>query len=284
MPHCEEKLFTIGQVSKRCNISKKTLRYYEELGLIEPDYVCQANGYRYYNENTMLLIPIIKYYKQMGFKLQEMLGVTEKGSRFYHENKFVYKLDDLEEERVQINNRYTAVEDWLNLLREGSMVLENKIDTINIKYLERKNYYFQEQSFNECYQDSIINIAWVNHLEKKDCSITGPVCLEFNSVEERMNRKATTVSIMQEPVGRLDSGILQKEFGGDMFLCAYHIGNPEKIMDTYNRLKDWAISHAYDYGPNVYERYVIDYWTTKDPDEFVSEVIFPIKKRVNMSD
>ena len=30
-------------------------------------------------------------------------------------------------------------------------------------------------------------------------------------------------------------------------------------------------------GPNVYERYVVDYWTTANEDEFVTEIILPIR-------
>ena len=56
--------YTIGEASQITHISKKTLRFYEKIGLIQPDYVDQANGYRYYSRQTLLMIPIIKYYKQ----------------------------------------------------------------------------------------------------------------------------------------------------------------------------------------------------------------------------
>ena len=38
------------------------------------------NGYRYYTLDTILRIPILKYYKQMGFRLEEMQGLV-KGRR-----------------------------------------------------------------------------------------------------------------------------------------------------------------------------------------------------------
>lgn len=59
----EKKLFSIGEVSKICNISKKALRYYDQIKLISPDYVNEENGYRYYSEDTLLYLPILKYYK-----------------------------------------------------------------------------------------------------------------------------------------------------------------------------------------------------------------------------
>ncbi len=67
----EQTYYSIGEVSKICNISRKALRYYDEIGLVSPDKICE-NNYRYYSRQNMLLVPVIRYYKQMGFKLEEM--------------------------------------------------------------------------------------------------------------------------------------------------------------------------------------------------------------------
>ncbi|MDT2704299.1 MerR family transcriptional regulator [Enterococcus dongliensis] len=72
-----KKLLSIGEAADICHVSRKTLRFYEELGLLVPDYVSPQNNYRYYSEETVMLIPILKYYKQMGFRLQE-IGVSIK--------------------------------------------------------------------------------------------------------------------------------------------------------------------------------------------------------------
>ena len=37
---------------------------------------------------------------------------------------------------------------------------------------------------------------------------------------------------------------------------------------------------GYRCGPECYERYVVDYWTTREPAEFVTEVIVPVTKAV----
>lgn len=66
-----KKLYTIGNVAKKAMISTRTLRYYEKLGLIEPDFVGD-NSYRYYEEDTILKLTIIKYFKLIGFSLEEI--------------------------------------------------------------------------------------------------------------------------------------------------------------------------------------------------------------------
>ena len=40
----EQNFFSIGEVSKICNVSRKALRYYDQIGLISPDYINEENG------------------------------------------------------------------------------------------------------------------------------------------------------------------------------------------------------------------------------------------------
>lgn len=68
----EDELYSIGKVGKICKITKKALRYYDKMDILSPDKVADESGYRYYSKNTLLSVPVIKYYKQSGFKLEEM--------------------------------------------------------------------------------------------------------------------------------------------------------------------------------------------------------------------
>ena len=65
-------MLTIGQMSKVCGVSVKTLRHYDKIGLLKPQRTDEINGYRYYEDSqigTMLLIGRLKRY---GFSLTEI--------------------------------------------------------------------------------------------------------------------------------------------------------------------------------------------------------------------
>ena len=47
MPNEKNKLFTIGQFAEMHEINKKTLMWYDEVGIFKPA-VIKENGYRYY--------------------------------------------------------------------------------------------------------------------------------------------------------------------------------------------------------------------------------------------
>ena len=44
----ERTMLTIGQMSKVCGVSVKTLRHYDKIGLLKPQRIDEINGYRYY--------------------------------------------------------------------------------------------------------------------------------------------------------------------------------------------------------------------------------------------
>ncbi len=63
--------YSIGQVAKITGLSAKTLRFYEEQGVIESP-MREANGYRYYSEKSLEDIKLIKYAKDLGLPLAEI--------------------------------------------------------------------------------------------------------------------------------------------------------------------------------------------------------------------
>ncbi len=78
-------LISIGEFSKICSVSVKTLRHYNKVDLLKPAKVDKWTGYRYYKEeqlNDMLLINRLKRY---GFSLMEIkvfLSSGDEGALF----------------------------------------------------------------------------------------------------------------------------------------------------------------------------------------------------------
>ncbi|MFD1486300.1 MerR family transcriptional regulator [Lacticaseibacillus baoqingensis] len=277
-PLNDTKLYTVGEVAKLCNISKKTLRFYDQLGLISPDYVSPENNYRYYSEKTLSSISIVKYYKQMGFKLSEMQGLIGKPSYFYHESNFVAKINELTAEQKKIQNELIQLHDWQRLLQEARMISTQYSDTISVKCLQEQTYCSLDQAFSYDYRESILNIPWTNYLQSKKQEITGPVVLKFNSYLDKYHGVSEQATIIQKPVSCEHPIPNALTFGG-FFVSAYHLGPMETLNEEYPKVEQWAADNGYTCGPECYERYVIDYWSTTNPDQFITEILIPITKK-----
>ena len=62
-----------------------------------------------------------------------------------------------------------------------------------------------------------------------------------------------------------------------MVACVYHLGDHDTIRESYEKLLAWIKNQGYESLGYSIERYILDYWTTYKKDEFVTEIILPIK-------
>lgn len=272
----KDERFLIGDASKICNISKKALRYYDKINVIKPDEICEENGYRYYSRENLYEIVILKYFKQMGYKLDEMRGILQAGDLFKAEESFKEKIDYLTEKEEEIKKQITAVKDWYELIMEAQMALIQKSENVTVKFIKEVEYCCLDQIFEYDYKDSILNVDWINHLEENCEEITGPVILAFDSYEEKMNGKSKKARIMQLSLNHCK--MKNTCLGGRTYASIYHRGPHFTINESYRKIIDWAEANNYICEKQCYERYITDYWTTEDENLFVTEILIPIKK------
>ena len=64
-------LLQIGQVAERTGLSLRTIRFYEENGLVRPTSRSDG-GFRLYSDDDVARLEVIKRTKPLGFRLEEM--------------------------------------------------------------------------------------------------------------------------------------------------------------------------------------------------------------------
>lgn len=65
---------SVGEASRILGISVRTLRYYDEIGLVRPSEVSDA-GYRYYDGDNLALLQQILFYRELEFSLKEIRAI-----------------------------------------------------------------------------------------------------------------------------------------------------------------------------------------------------------------
>lgn len=94
--------YTIKKLSDLANVSTRTLRYYDEIGLLKPNKITKV-GYRIYTEDEVNKLQQILFYKAMGIELKDIKKIilnpnydVEK-SLIEHHEKLIAKKKELEE-------------------------------------------------------------------------------------------------------------------------------------------------------------------------------------------
>ena len=70
-------LFTIGEMHKLFAVPVRTLRFYDEIGLLRPERVDPRTGYRYYSAGQFERLNTIKYLRALGVSLERIRGFFE---------------------------------------------------------------------------------------------------------------------------------------------------------------------------------------------------------------
>lgn len=95
----------IGEVAEQTSLSLRTLRHYEDIGLVIPSARTDG-GFRLYTERDVARLLIVRRMKPLGYTLEEMSALLR-------------VVDDLErDDSPELRSRLTEIRDEARLRRE----------------------------------------------------------------------------------------------------------------------------------------------------------------------
>jgi len=87
-------MFKIGEFSKLGQVSIRMLRYYDETGILKPAEIDELTGYRNYSVDQIPILNKIRYLRDSGFSISEIIEVL----RLNNDKLLFKKLDDKQKE------------------------------------------------------------------------------------------------------------------------------------------------------------------------------------------
>ena len=112
--YCKEKeapaLYRIGMFAAMNHVTIKTLRHYDEQGLLKPMYVDEVNGYRYYLASQIADLHQILALKNMGFSLEDIRAIQNGKPE---KELLLSKKQEILREIAQLTSKLAFVESYL---------------------------------------------------------------------------------------------------------------------------------------------------------------------------
>lgn len=274
-------LLSIGEFSKICEVSTKTLRYYDEIGLINPDEINPENGYRYYSIRQLKKMLFINRLKSYHFSLEEIKAILE-----LEEDESEEKLcSALNLKRREIQKKLNAFEYTLKQMSNDILNLEKGIPIMSYLY-DIEVQLVETQPMNILYIRRMMSSddyaagygKYFNRIYKKiateKLTLLGTPMTIYHSSEYNPAGNDTEFAIpIEEPVkGTRDLP------GG---LCAKSVlkGSYPELTSVYTKLREWIENEGYELVKSPYEVYVTDPNQVTVPEELITEVYFPVKKK-----
>ena len=179
-------LLTTGQMAQLNGVSKKTLRLYQERGLLIPAHVDEESGYRYYKLEQCAQLDIIQQFQAIGFSLQPIGDILQKQD--------VRGLSALMRQQVSVLDqeieRLTLARDAARRMQESCDVVLNKppCEQITVEWMPARRYlYFDVKrydysDFTDIQREGFVNWEMTLRLVKRQMTQLGLPLSLFQNV------------------------------------------------------------------------------------------------------
>ncbi len=112
-------MYKIGDFSRLCQVSVKTLHHYDDVGLVRPAWVDQETGYRFYEAAQVAQVRRIRNLRALGFSLEEIAEVLDDHATSRSLLDLLYaKRQELEQLARETDDRLTQLDAWLKQITQ----------------------------------------------------------------------------------------------------------------------------------------------------------------------
>ena len=268
--------FKIGEFSKLCQVTVKTLRHYEEIGLLVPFCVDEWTGYRYYNIDQLRRMNRIAYLKQLGFSLEEIIELFDEGKQYPDSVLIKAKIERCKDEMERLMWRQAELAKLEDMLHKQENVMEKVFEKSlpsRVFATHRRKIDSYQELFNLC--PNIIG----PEMQRLGCECPAP---EYCFTVEYNEEYGVDIDIEYfEAVAerKEDSELIKfKELPEvPVVLCINHYGAYEKLPETFAEFYAYVEAHGYEATERPRFCYIDGIWNKNSVEEWLTEIQLPVK-------
>ncbi len=275
-------LLTIGEMSKICNLSKRTLRYYDVIGLIKPAYTNKENGYRFYEPYQVGRIYMVRQMQELGISLEDVSScVKEKGAKISIKDFFVLinrRKIEIQEEMKALEKQKNEIGTYISQYDRIEEQLNHVDEEVHIKFFDRR--YLISKRFvgklnNQMFGRTYAEIGCI--LQKSDqsrCELLPQIGGYFYG--ERNNESCINdIGFFVDKKTKLDS-FQQTEIEEGYYAIYRYVGEYKQIDKQYEILRKYLTGLNYSIKDFCLELYQLSVNITLNEREYITELQIPI--------
>jgi len=267
----------IGEFSQLMQVTVKTLRHYETLGLLLPDEVDEWTGYRYYRIEQMQRLNDIRRLKDLGFSLDEIKEMYEDDSHKPSLELLDTKIKDCEMELKRLMQRHEQLRTLLDSQK-------------NIQTMDKFTIQSLPAIMVASHRQIIPNYPAIGDM---CCKVIGPEMQRLGckcaatgySFTVEHNKEYTPTDIDIEYCEEVS-----EEFKGSSIvqcktleatptaLCMKHYGPYDRFYESYTELFKYIEENGYKIVGQPRCCYIDGIWNQEDPEKWLSIIQVPVEK------
>ena len=277
MSPIKENLLSITELAKLRQVTSETLRYYDRIGLITPDYVDPQTRYRYYSIRQYEKLGTIKELRQIGMSIHDITDYFSGRNLRKSHQLLLHQLELLEEEIRKQQLLSEILRRKLHFLSE--ITPPPPVDKVFCRaFPQRYMITFgepaggsREHAFAftrlERYLDEVAPILASDRIG---------VYADWHLLEPSDDYIPAVPMIFVER-DAIESEHKRTIPPGDYLCMNYRRGELERYHPSFARLHTYMAEHGWVLNGMIFQFYKIDVTLTSDPDETLMEIQVPVR-------
>lgn len=288
------KKYSIGEVAEMCSVSIKTLRYYDQIGLVIPEFRNEESKYRYYSKQQMIKLFIIRQLRKLGFSVKEIKELLENLNVEEMEEAINNRLDAIDAEMKELEICKAIGENLRERLKRGGDILSradgifsnaymDTMDNIKLERIEEGTLlYVREVMKNYCNSDVSLS-QWITITDK--CTELGlirksPIIVTYYAQPlEQFLMKDTDVEFGILVSGDKGDNKDFRKFGGFDAVTKIHVGKYSDAVNSHISMMQWINQNGYELAGPISEEFIVSPVDIDNEEEHITKIIMPVKKK-----
>lgn len=269
----KKTLFTIGEMARLFHMNIRTLRYYDEIGVLKPEYVNEETNYRYYSTVQFERLNTIKYLRALDVPLEKILI-------FLNEKEVSTIVSIFEEQRERVlkkREQLSRIEKKItNRMEQIEAALTAPYGQVIVKHIPQREIVLLEKKITreEDLEPLIREISKKTYLD--DAIFLGKVGVSVNQ-EDLKNGEFKYFSsifvILEDEDDFMNKDVVLQE---GVYATVRYRGTHEEASSYYAMLLDYLMDSGLHIKGDSIEITMIDAGMTNDHNQYVTELQIPI--------
>lgn len=267
-------MYTVGEFSKICQVSVKTLHYYDRIGLLAPFSVDRFTGYRYYTRDQVERMLLIGRLKRYGFTLEEIKEFIRCADMSLLFSRLRQQKKILKRQRQEMDLVIKELSDHLQSFeRTGNIMEYQKNYEIRLVEAPERAVLANRKmmgvaDFGKYYSPLFERIA------KDHITSDGMVGAVYH--DEEFNHECSDIELI---VGVAEKDKADKIMESHLCAVTLHKGAYSSLSDAYGALTAWIEENGYEWDGAPYDIYTKSHLQGLAPEMWETEVYFPVKEK-----
>lgn len=272
-------MLKIGDFSKLSRITIRMLRYYDEIDLLKPQAVDEWTGYRYYDEAQLVAANKIQLLKNLGFGLSTVKEVlTHYDDCAGIEKLLKIRQTELVTEEAALRERIKLIDSAIkNLNQEGNFM--NYV--VNLKTVPALYVASVRKVIARYSAESELWSILISEITRQKCKETTP-CYPMSVFHDKEFVESNAdVEVRFAVEGKYrDAGEVKfkRVPAVEVAACTFK-GGYEQFGAVNEAIAKWANDNGYEFNAAAFWIYHKSPYETNAPEDYITEVCFPVKKK-----